>query len=89
MVLRHEYQANDKSGQLFIYITENAVSAVPKLPIYGNSSAWEKNFFPLKRRERIGNRGYDGQNFRDGHASSSSTGSSISTSSRFLEKKVL
>ena len=48
-----------------------------------------EEFFPLKRRERIENRGYDGQNFRDGHASSSSTGSSISTSSRFLEKKVL
>ena len=78
MVFRHEYQTKVKSRQRFIYITGKTVSAVPKLPTYGNSSEWEDKCVPLKRLLRNGSWGNDGQNFRDGHhhVNSSSSGSS-------------
>ena len=63
----HEFQTKVKSRQRFIYITGKTVSAVPKLPTYGNSSEWEEKCVPLKRLLRSGSRGNDDQIFRDGH----------------------
>ena len=80
MVFRREDQTNKgKSRQKFIHITGKAVSAVPQLPSYGNSSEWEEKCVPLKRLLRNGSWGNDGQTFRDGHhVNSSSSGSSNS-----------
>jgi len=87
MVFRHEFQTKVKSRQRFIYITGKTLSAVPKLPTYGNSSEWEEKWVPLKRLLRSGSRGNDGQIFRDGHhVNSSSSGSR--TSPQLLENEV-
>ena len=80
MVFQHEYQIEDKSGQRFIFITWNSVSAVSKLPIYdGNSSEWEEKCVPIKMQVSWG---YDdGQHYCDDHMTTTWSSSS-STSPR-------
>ena len=87
MVFRHEYQTKVKSRQRFIYITGKTVSAVPKLPAYGNSSEWEEKCGPLQKLLRSGSRGNDGQNFLDGHHVNLSSSCSR-TSPQLLENEV-
>ena len=76
-----------KSRQRFIYITGKAVSAVPKILTYGNSSEWEEICVRLKRLLRSGFKVNDGQNFHYGHHVNKSSSGSCN-SPRLLEKEV-
>ena len=67
MVFRHDYQTKGKSRHRFINIIGKAVSAVPKILTYGNSSEWEEICVRLRMLLRSGIQGHDGQNFHYGH----------------------